>query len=116
MLTSVLVVAQQVLMLFLVMSVGFVCRRIRFLDDKSVKGMIDLLMMVVTPCLIVHIFERPFEPSMVKGLGLAFVAALFAHAVAAVFAALCLRVSECCGSRFSFPTLATWAFRSKWRC
>ena len=90
MLTSVLVVAQQVLMLFLVMSVGFVCRRIRFLDDKSVKGMIDLLMMVVTPCLIVHIFERPFEPSMVKGLGLAFVAALFAHAVAAAFAALCL--------------------------
>ena len=67
MLESLVVVAQQVGILFALMAVGFACHRTRLLSETVVRGMVDLLMLVVTPCLIVHAFERPFEPRLLAG-------------------------------------------------
>ena len=69
MLESLVVVARQVGILFMLMGVGFVCRRVKLLGEASLKGMVDLLILVVTPCLIVHAFQaHPFEPRLLVGL------------------------------------------------
>ena len=84
-----LAVAQQVAILFVLIGAGALMRRMRLLTTGSVEGLINVLILVVTPCLIVDVFQRPFDPSMLRGLGLAFLIAAAAH-VAVIVAALLL--------------------------
>ena len=89
---SLLVVARQVGVLFALMGVGFACRRAKLLGEASLKGIVDLLILIVTPCLIVHSFQtHPFEARLLVGLGWAFALAVFAHVLGMVFAYACVR-------------------------
>ena len=72
-------VAVQVGILFALMGVGAVCRRARLVDEAAVKGMVNVLILIVTPCLIVDVFQRPFDSSMLRAFGLAFLIAFLAH-------------------------------------
>ena len=72
-------VAAQVGVLFALMAVGALCRRIRLVDEAGVKGMVNVLLLVVTPCLIVDSFQRPFDPSMMGAFAWAFAIASLAH-------------------------------------
>jgi len=65
-------VARQVWILFALIGAGALCRRARLLDDASVRGIVNVLVLAVTPCLIVDVFQRPFDPSMLRQLALAF--------------------------------------------
>ena len=88
---NLLIVAKQVAILFLLMGVGFFCRRRKILDDSSSKGIVDVLILFVTPMVIVDAFLRPFDPTMMKGLGIAFGAAVLAHVVLISLACLLVR-------------------------
>ena len=91
-----LLVAEQVLVLFVLMAVGYACRRRKLLSEECVKGCVNLLLLVVTPCLIVHVFRRPFSREMLANLGWAVVAAVAAHLVGIAFAEVFFRK---CGDR-----------------
>jgi len=73
------------------MGIGAALRRWKLLTDAAVDGLVNLLILIVTPCLIVDVFQRPFDPAMLKGLGLAFVLAIAAHAVVIGLASLLVR-------------------------
>ena len=88
---SLLTVATQVGILFALMSVGFVARKTRLLGDAAIKGFVDFLVVVVTPALVIHAFERPFDSSMLCSLALAFAFAIGGHFVAIVLATAFLR-------------------------
>ena len=81
-------VAVQVGVLFALMAVGVVCRRVRLVDETAVKGIVNVLLLVVTPSLIVDSFQRPFDPAMVHGFFWAFAIASFAHVAVILFARL----------------------------
>jgi malate permease and related proteins len=74
-----LIVVTQVGILFALMAVGAACRRMRLLDDSAVKGLVNVLLLVVTPCLIVDCFQRPFDSRMLNGFLIAFAVAFLAH-------------------------------------
>ena len=76
-----LLVATQVGVLFALMAVGALCRRLKLVDDAAVKGLVNVLVLVVTPALIVHAFQRDFDPSKLAALGTAFGIACAAHLV-----------------------------------
>ena len=79
--TNLVTVATQVGVLFALMGVGALCRRCRLLDEASVKGIVNVLILIVTPCLIVDVFQRPFDPSMMHGLAWAALLAFLVHVV-----------------------------------
>ena len=81
MIENFLIVAQQVAILFVLMGFGAVMRRRGFFKDNAIDGIVNVLLLVVTPCLIVDVFQRPFDPSMLKGLGVAFALAVLIHVV-----------------------------------
>jgi len=81
-------VAAQVGVLFALMAVGAVCRRVRLVDEASVKGIVNVLLLVVTPCLIIDSFQRPFDSSMMHGFFWAFAIAVSAHVAIILFARL----------------------------
>ena len=84
-------VATQVGVLFALMAVGALCRRIRLLDEASVKGIVNVLILAVTPCLIIDVFQRPFDPAMLRSFGEAFVIVVAAHAALILLARLTAR-------------------------
>jgi len=76
-----LIVAQQVAILFVLMGVGFACRKTKLIDDSSIKGFVNLLILIVTPSLIMDCFQREYDPSMLSSLGIGFLVAIIAHFV-----------------------------------
>ena len=85
-----LAVARQVWTLFALMGAGVALRRFRLVDEAAVKGIVNVLVLAVTPCLIVSVFQRPFDTSMVRQLAIAFAVSAAVHAamIAAAHAAV----------------------------
>jgi predicted permease len=91
---NLLTVALQVGILFALMSVGAICRKLKQIDESSVKGMVNILLMVVTPCLIISVFQRKFDPAMMRSFATAFVIAFIAHIVMIIISSLISRGNE----------------------
>ena len=89
-------VATQVAVLFALIGVGAAARRLRLFGDAAAEGMVNLLMFVVTPCVIVDCFQRPFDRTMLGSLGLAFVFASLGHVALIALSARCFR--RCAGN------------------
>lgn len=66
----VLFLVQQVLILFVMMGVGLFCGKKGLFNDTVIKGLTDLMLFVVTPCVIIHSFQREFDPALLAGLGI----------------------------------------------
>lgn len=67
-----LLIAQQVLVLFILIAVGFACGKKRILTDSSSKHITDIVLYVVTPCVMISAFQRDFSVDL---LGKIFIAA-----------------------------------------
>jgi predicted permease len=71
-------IAQQVLVLFILISVGFVCGKKGVITEHASKKMTDIVLYVVTPCVMISAFQREFS---VETLELVGAAALTAAAI-----------------------------------
>lgn len=84
-------VATQVAILFALIGVGFVCRKTKLLNGSSVSGLINILLIIVTPCLVIDVFQRPFDPAKMYALSIAFAVSLAAHFIMIALAATFFR-------------------------
>lgn len=88
---NLITVATQVAILFALMSVGFVCRKVNLLNDTSVSGLVNILLLVVTPCLVVDVFQRPFDPGKMCALSTAFAVTVAVHLTMIALSFICFR-------------------------
>lgn len=89
-----LTVGEQVLILFVLIGTGFLCGKVRLLNTQSVKSINELVLYIVSPCVIVKTFIRNFEADMLTGLLIAATVAVFVHIFAALIAYLTFRDSN----------------------
>ena len=89
MLANFLTVGQQVVILYLLIAVGFVCGKTKFFSEDAIGGLTDFVLYVVTPCVMIKAFQRPFEAALA---GAFFQVAAFA-AAATVFAYVLARLT-----------------------
>lgn len=87
---SFLVVGRQVVVLFILIALGFLCNKRRLLNAETVAGMTDLVLYVVTPCIIVVSFQRELSRAMLGSLGLAFLVGVIYHLINIALAHTCL--------------------------
>lgn len=66
----ILFLVQQVLILFVMMGVGLFCGKKGIFNDTVMKGLTDLMLFIVTPCVIIHSFQREFDVTLLAGLGI----------------------------------------------
>ena len=88
---NLLAVARQVAALFVLMGFGAVLRKTKLVGDAAIDGMVNVLVLFVTPCVIIDVFQRPFEQSALASLGVAFVIAVLGHVAAISMAKLLVR-------------------------
>lgn len=84
-------VLTQVVILFILILIGFGLAKTRVLSDKSVSGMTDLVLILVTPCVIVKSFFREFNKSDLKDLLISFLLGVLLHFAFIVLSVLFLR-------------------------
>jgi len=60
-------VGTQVLVLFILMAAGFVCRRLGWLREEGVKSLTNLMLYLITPCMLLSAFQLPFDRSLMRG-------------------------------------------------
>lgn len=65
---SFFVVARQVVILFILMSLGTLCNKVKWLDEKSVKSLTNIVLYFVTPCVIINSFNREMDKALLNGL------------------------------------------------
>lgn len=89
-----LTVGQQVIVLFLLILVGFLCGRFGVFGEKTAKGMAEIALLFATPCAIIQSFQREKEPALLKNLGLALLISLLIHAVTIALVTLVFREKD----------------------
>lgn len=70
MLSNLIVVAEQVGVLFLLMGVGFVMGKLGLVDQRTTGQMSTLLLYVISPCLLVDALQRPFTAELLRAMGM----------------------------------------------
>lgn len=63
-------VSQQVVILFILIGIGFLCGKVKFLNDNAAKKLTDIVLYIVTPCVMINSFQREFNTSMLVNLGI----------------------------------------------
>lgn len=91
MLQSFLTVGQQIVTLYLLLVVGFVLGKVRLLDDHAATAMSNLVMYVVSPCMMVVAFQRPLEQTTLHNFGVVTGVSALLHAVFIAVALLLIR-------------------------
>ena len=72
---------QQLVIMFIIMVIGFITYKVKLLDQNANKAFSTFLLMVVTPALIISVFQIDFDSAMAVLLLYAFLAALLSHVV-----------------------------------
>ncbi len=81
-------VGTQVLELFILIAVGYLCGKTKLLQEKAIKSITNVVLYIVCPCVIIQNFVRPFDPDMLGGLLTTGAAALCIHIVSIAIAML----------------------------
>lgn len=94
MIQSFTTVFQQIVILFIMIGVGYVCSRRGFLSPLTIKELSRFIIYVVTPCIVVESFHRPFESSMMGNIAIACAAAAGAHLLNIILSRVLIRDRE----------------------
>ncbi len=84
----------QVLILLLLILIGFILTKTKILTDKGVKSMTDMVLLLVTPCVIIKSFIREFDKALLKNLLISFLIAFTAHIAFILLSRLIMRSND----------------------
>ncbi len=83
------IVLNQILIMFIIILIGYICYKFKMIDQELNKKLSDLLLLLVTPLLIFNSYQREFSKELLVGLlislGLAVLTHLFSILTAYVF-------------------------------
>ena len=94
MLQSFTTVFQQIVILFIMIGVGYICSKRGFLSPLTIKEISKFIIYVVTPCIVVESFNRPFDSSMLGNMGIACAAAVGSHLLNIILSRILIREKE----------------------
>ena len=105
MIHSFLTVAQQVLILFALMAVGFVLGKVRLMDERGSLAMTNLVMYAVSPAMMVVAFQRDRNAADLRNFLLCLLLAVAVHAIAILISRLLLRGTDGTSGLLRFGTV-----------
>lgn len=73
------IVLNQILIMFIIILIGYLCYKLKLIDQSFNKKLSDLLLLLVTPILIFNSYQREFTSELLMGLILSFGLAAATH-------------------------------------
>ena len=84
-------VSSQVFILFLLIALGFICGKIKLLNDETTKALADISLLFTMPAVIIKSFIMKYDSSIAKSLLLSIVAAVLCHIIGIIIATVIFR-------------------------
>lgn len=81
-------VGGQVLILFILIAVGYICGKIGFMDNNTAKHITDIVLYFVTPCVIINAYQVDFNPDILVNLGVTALCAIGVHIISIIIVTL----------------------------
>ena len=94
MIGSFLTVGRQIITLYLLMAVGYALGKVKLIDDRGSLCMSNLVMYVVSPCMMLVAFQRPLERELLHEFAIMLGVALLLHAAFIVLSRLLIREKD----------------------
>ena len=91
MIESFITVVQQVIILFVLIGIGFGLTKKKLFSEKTIAELTTFILYLVTPCVIIESFNRPFDADMLNAFLLSFLAAIVVHVLSIFIAFLFIR-------------------------
>lgn len=84
-------VSKQVVILFMLIAVGFICGKIGFMSKATSKNITDMVLYFVTPCVIINAYQVDFNPEILINLGITALCAIGAHIISIIIVTFIFR-------------------------
>lgn len=94
MISSFFDVAQQVVVLFILIAVGALMTKLNCITEKGAAAMTDVVLYAVTPCVIISAFQREYRPELLGGLLIALLCAFLVMVFSVLMAELIYRKTD----------------------
>lgn len=94
MIESFLTVGRQIITLYLLMAAGYVLGKVKLIDDRGSLCISNLVMYVVSPCMMLVAFQRPLEHELLHEFVIMLGVALLLHAAFIVLSRLLIREKD----------------------
>ncbi|MCH4007434.1 MAG: AEC family transporter [Eubacterium sp.] len=78
----------QIIIMFLLMGTGLLIHKLKMMSAETSKQLVNILFMVISPCVIIHSFQKPFSASRLHGLLLAFLMSMLFFLLSSIIAHL----------------------------
>jgi len=91
MIGNILTVGNNVLVLFILIAIGYMCNKMKIFSSGSIKDMTTFVLYIVTPCVIINSYQRAFDKRMLLGLAITLAASFLSFAVNILMAHLLVK-------------------------
>jgi len=88
------IVFVQVMIVFVLLALGYVLSKSGMVKDSGLKQITDILLYVVTPCLLVNAYQKDFSKELISGLVIGFGFAIIIHLVGIVISTIIFRKED----------------------
>jgi len=88
-------VGGQVLVLFILIAVGYICGKIGFMSQGTAKHITDIVLYFVTPCVIINAYQQvDFDPNILLNLGITSLCAIGVHLISILIVIIAFRSKD----------------------
>lgn len=87
------VLVQVIILLFLII-IGYILSKSKVLTDNGIKSITDMVLYLVTPCVIIKSFTREFDKGLFKNLMISFLITIIAHVTFIILSHLIIRSND----------------------
>lgn len=86
-----MLIFEQLVKMFFIMLLAVFCFKIKLVNQEGNSTLSNLLLLVVNPCVVLASFQIEYDPALVTGLLLSFLAAAITHIAAIIISSLFIR-------------------------
>lgn len=87
-------VATQVLILFIIIALGFICGKTKILNDVSSKTIADICLLMTSPAVIIKSFMKDYNSELAYSLLLSVIAAILCHIIGIAISTVMFRQKD----------------------
>lgn len=82
---------EQVIIIFILIAIGFILKKTNKINDTSAKQLANILLSIVTPCVLINAYQKEFQPELAINLLFASLFTLLLHIIMIILSALIFR-------------------------
>lgn len=83
-----IITATQVLIMFLLLMVGFICQKTKLISDEGSKSLTNIALYIATSAIIIHSYQIDYDPSIAINLLIVTLFAFLSHGLLILFSSL----------------------------